>query len=79
MTPEERLENLQFIRESFWKLKKRKRMKVEKDYEDLLRLLNKHKVKYLIVGAFAVAFIQSQGTRKTLIYSLNHQQKMLIK
>lgn len=29
---------------------------VEKDYEDLLRLLNKYKVKYCIVGAFAVAF-----------------------
>lgn len=28
----------------------------EKDYEDLLRLFNKHKVKYCIVGAFAVAF-----------------------
>ncbi len=31
-------------------------MKVEKDYEDLLKLFNKHKVKYCIVGAFAVAF-----------------------
>ena len=31
-------------------------MKVEKDYEYLLKLLNKHKVKYCIVGAFAVAF-----------------------
>jgi hypothetical protein len=31
-------------------------MLVEKDYEDLLRLFNKHKVKYCIVGAFAVAF-----------------------
>ena len=31
-------------------------MKVEKDYEDLLRLFNKHNVKYCIVGAFAVAF-----------------------
>ncbi|MDI6780741.1 MAG: hypothetical protein QME49_01315 [bacterium] len=31
-------------------------MKVEKDYEDLLRLLNKHKVTYCIVGAYAVAF-----------------------
>lgn len=29
---------------------------VEKDYEELLRLFNKHKVKYCIVGAFAVAF-----------------------
>lgn len=29
---------------------------VEKDYEELLRLFNKHKVKYCIVGAFAVVF-----------------------
>ena len=31
-------------------------MKVEKDYEDLLRLFNKNKVKYFIIGAYAVAF-----------------------
>ena len=31
-------------------------MKVEKDYEELLRLLNKSKVKYCIVGSYAVAF-----------------------
>lgn len=31
-------------------------MKFERDYEDLLRLLNRHKVRYCIVGAFAVAF-----------------------
>jgi len=31
-------------------------MKVEKDYEDLLRLFNRFRVKYCIVGAFAVAF-----------------------
>lgn len=31
-------------------------MKVEKDYEELLKLLNKNKVKYCIVGAYAVAF-----------------------
>ncbi len=30
--------------------------KVEKDYEELLRLFNKYKVNYCIVGAFAVAF-----------------------
>lgn len=30
--------------------------KVEKDYKELLKLFNKHKVKYCIVGAFAVAF-----------------------
>ena len=31
-------------------------MRVEKDFEELLGLLNKHKVKYCIVGAYAVAF-----------------------
>jgi len=31
-------------------------MRVEKDYEELLRLLNKHKAKYCIVGSYAVAF-----------------------
>ncbi|MBI4115984.1 MAG: nucleotidyl transferase AbiEii/AbiGii toxin family protein [Candidatus Omnitrophica bacterium] len=30
--------------------------KTEKDYEDLLRLFNKHKVKYCLVGAYALAF-----------------------
>lgn len=31
-------------------------MRVEKDFLDLLKLFNKHKVKYCIVGAFAVGF-----------------------
>ena len=31
---------------------------VSKDYEDLLRLFNKHKVRYCIVGAYAVAFYE---------------------
>jgi len=31
-------------------------MRVEKDYEDILRLFNKNKVKYFIIGAYAVAF-----------------------
>lgn len=31
-------------------------MKVEKDYEEFLSLLNKHNVKYCVIGAFAVAF-----------------------
>jgi len=30
--------------------------RVEKDYEEFLRLLNKHGVRYCIVGAYAVAF-----------------------
>jgi len=31
-------------------------MRLERDYEELLRLFNKHKVKYCIVGAYALAF-----------------------
>ena len=31
-------------------------MKAEKDYEEFLALLNKHKVRYCIIGAFALAF-----------------------
>ncbi|MBA7611130.1 hypothetical protein ES703_18349 [subsurface metagenome] len=31
-------------------------MRVEKDFEEFLKLLNKHKVRYLIIGSFAVAF-----------------------
>ena len=31
-------------------------MKVEKDFEDFIKLLNSHKVKYLIVGAFALIY-----------------------
>lgn len=30
--------------------------KIEKDYKEFLRLLNKHGVRYCIVGAYAVAF-----------------------
>lgn len=33
-----------------------KKMKVEKDYEELLQLFNKYKVKYCIIGAYAIAF-----------------------
>jgi len=31
-------------------------MKIEKDYEELLRLFNKNSVKYCIIGSYAVAF-----------------------
>ena len=30
-------------------------MKTEKDYEEFLELLNKHNVRYCVVGAFALA------------------------
>ncbi|MGA1865418.1 MAG: nucleotidyl transferase AbiEii/AbiGii toxin family protein [bacterium] len=31
-------------------------MRIEKDYEELLELFNKHRVKYCIVGSYALAF-----------------------
>ncbi len=31
-------------------------MKVEKDFEEFIKLLNYHKVKYLVVGAYALIF-----------------------
>ena len=31
-------------------------MKVEKDFEELFRLFNKHKVRYCIIGSYAVAY-----------------------
>ena len=31
-------------------------MRVEKDFEEFIELLNKHKVRYVIVGAYALAF-----------------------
>jgi len=31
-------------------------MEIQKDFRDLLKLLNAHKVEYLIVGAYALAF-----------------------
>jgi hypothetical protein len=31
-------------------------VKTEKDYEEFLELLNKHNVRYCVVGAFALAF-----------------------
>lgn len=31
-------------------------MRVEKDFEDFIRLLNYHKVKYLVVGAYALIY-----------------------
>ncbi len=41
-------------------------MKVEKDYEEFLSLLNKHSVKYCIIGAFAVAFYAKPRYTKDL-------------
>ena len=31
-------------------------MRIEEDFKELLKLFNKHRVKYCIIGAFAFAF-----------------------
>ena len=41
-------------------------MKIEKDYEEFLSLLNKRNVKYCIIGAFAVAFYAKPRYTKDL-------------
>ncbi len=41
-------------------------MKVEKDYEELLKSFNKYKVKYCIIGAYAIAFYAKPRYTKDL-------------
>ncbi len=41
-------------------------MKVEKDYEELLELFNRHNVRYCIVGSFALAFYAKPRYTKDL-------------
>ncbi len=54
-------------------------MKVEKDYEDLLKLFNKYKVKYCIVGAFAVAFYARPRYTKDIDILIEPSEKNSIK
>ena len=41
-------------------------MDISSDYRDLFRTLNKHKVKYLVIGAYAVAFYAEPRYTKDL-------------
>jgi hypothetical protein len=41
-------------------------MQIPSDYRDLLRLLNRHRVRYLIVGAYAVAYYTEPRYTKDL-------------
>lgn len=41
-------------------------MRIPSDYRDLLKILNKHKVKYLIVGAYAVTYYTEPRYTKDL-------------
>ena len=41
-------------------------MAISSDYEDLFRTLNRHKVRYLVIGAYAVAFYTEPRYTKDL-------------
>ena len=47
-------------------------MKVEKDYEELLQLFNKHSVKYCIVGSYALAFYARPRYTKDMDIMVGH-------
>ena len=47
-------------------------MKVEKDYEELLQLFNKHNVKYCIVGSYALAFYARPRYTKDMDILVGH-------
>ena len=47
-------------------------MKVEKDYEELLRLFNKHSVKYCIAGSYALAFYARPRYTKDMDILVEH-------
>ena len=57
-------------------------MKTEKDYEEFLELLNKHNVRYCIIGAFALAFHARPRYTKDLDIlvesSIDNAKKLLI-
>ncbi len=56
-------------------------MKVEKDYEELLKLFNKHSVKYCVIGAFAVAhYVKPRYTKDIDIFidnSLENAERII--
>jgi hypothetical protein len=56
MKPRNRLDLMLKLRDIAGNNGVKKRVRLEKDYIDLLRLFNRHRVKYCIVGAYALAF-----------------------
>lgn len=56
MSPQERVEIVQFLGEQYLKFAKVNVSESGKRLEDLLGLLNKHNVKYCIIGSYALAF-----------------------
>ena len=47
-------------------------MDISSDYKDLFRTLNRHKVKYLVIGAYAVAFYAEPRYTKDLDIWVNN-------
>jgi predicted nucleotidyltransferase len=56
LSASERLEAVQFLREEYGRLSKGKKHESGKNLRRVLGLLNRNKVRYCIVGAYAVAF-----------------------
>ncbi|MFZ1976580.1 MAG: nucleotidyltransferase [Bacteroidota bacterium] len=50
-------------------------MKVEKDYEDFIRLLNSQSVEYLLVGAYAVAYYAEPRNTGDIDFLINPTKK----
>ena len=46
-------------------------MRIEEDFKELLKLFNKHRVKYCIIGAFAFAFHAQPRYTKDMDVLLN--------
>jgi len=53
-------------------------MIISSDYKDLLRILNKHKVKYLIVGAYAVIYYTEPRYTKDIDIWIEPEEKNAI-
>ena len=56
MSQEERLDTVQIFAQARRSLERGKSLRVEKDFEELFGLFNKHSVRYCIIGSYAVAF-----------------------
>ena len=50
-------------------------MRVEKDFKEFIELLNKNKVKYLIVGGFAVAYYSTPRFTKDIDFFIEASQE----
>jgi len=58
ISPEEKLSMLQELREQYIYFFNKQKLynKAEKDFEEFIKLLNYHKIKYLVVGAYALIY-----------------------